>query len=73
MSLFAWASTFGMGLGPLVSRLFANWKWAFWVQVIMDVILVALFIVFFKETRESVLSRKAEALNQYYENCEQAG
>ena len=41
MALFAGASTFGMGLGPLVSGLFANWRWVFWVQVIMGVILVA--------------------------------
>ncbi|KAH8650385.1 major facilitator superfamily domain-containing protein [Tricladium varicosporioides] len=74
MALFAGASTFGMGLGPLVSGLFARWRWAFWVQVIMGVVLVAIFTFFFKETRGSVLlSRKAEALNQYYQNCEQAG
>jgi hypothetical protein len=37
----------------------------------MGVILLAVFIIFFKETRGSVLlSRKAQALNQYYENCE---
>jgi MFS family permease len=73
MALFAGASTFGMGLGPLVSGLFANWRWVFWVQVIMGVILVAVFTIFFKETRGSILlSRKAQALNQYYENCEQA-
>lgn len=62
-----------MGLGPLVSGLFADWRWSFWVQVIMCGILVAVFAIFFKETRGSVLlSQKAQALNQYYKECEQA-
>jgi multidrug resistance protein len=74
MALFAGASTFGMGLGPLISGLFTNWRWAFWIQVIMCGLLVAVFAVFFKETRGSVLlSRKAQFLNRYYEDCEQAG
>jgi MFS family permease len=74
MALFSGASTFGMGLGPLISGLFANWRWAFWVQVIMCGIQVATFAIFFKETRGSVLlSQKAQALNEYYEECEQAG
>ena len=74
MALFAGASAFGMGLGPLVSGLLANWRWTFWVQVIMCGILVAVFAIFFKETRGSVLlSQKAQALNKYYEECEQAG
>lgn len=74
MALFAGASTFGMGLGPLVSGLFVNWRWALWAQVIMCGILVAVFAIFFKETRGTVLlSQRAQALNQYYEECEQAG
>ncbi|KAH9204866.1 major facilitator superfamily domain-containing protein [Leptodontidium sp. 2 PMI_412] len=74
MALFAGASTFGMGLGPLVSGLFVNWRWALWVQVIMCGILVAVFAIFFKETRETVLlSQKTQAPNQCYEECEQAG
>ena len=74
MALFSGASTFGMGLGPLISGLFTNWRWAFWVQVIMCGIQVATFAIFFKETKGSVLlSQKAQALNEYYEECEQAG
>jgi hypothetical protein len=35
---------------------------------------VVTFAIFFKETRGSVLlSQKAQALNEYYEECEQAG
>ena len=74
MALFAGASTFGMGLGPLVSGLFTSWRWAIWVQVMMYGALFATFAIFFKETRGSVLlSRKARALNRYYEDREQAG
>ena len=60
MVLFARASTFGMGLSPLVSGLFANQRWVFWVQVIIGMVLVTIFTIFFKETRGSIiLSQKA--------------
>ena len=74
MALFSGASIFSMGLSPLISGLFTNWRWAFWVQVIMCGIQVAAFAIFFKETRGSVLlSQKAQALNEYYDECEKAG
>ncbi|OAL56843.1 MFS general substrate transporter [Pyrenochaeta sp. DS3sAY3a] len=77
MALFSGAALFGTGLGPLVCGFIAqnlSWRWIFYVQTISCGTMVALIIVIFKETRGSVLlSRKAKALNQWYEAREQAG
>ncbi|KAK3313156.1 major facilitator superfamily domain-containing protein [Apodospora peruviana] len=52
----------------------APWKWIFWHQVIMGVVLMVALVVLFKESRGSVLlSRKARALNKWYEELEKAG
>jgi multidrug resistance protein len=77
MALFSGAALFGTGLGPLVSGFVAQnttWRWIFYMQAIADGVMVALIIIIFKETRGSVLlSRKAKALNKYYEAHEAAG
>lgn len=77
MALFSGAALFGTGLGPLVSGFIAqnaSWRWVFWLQAITCGILVAAVALFFKETRGSILlSRKARALNQWIEACEEAG
>ncbi|KAF2031319.1 MFS general substrate transporter [Setomelanomma holmii] len=77
MALFSGGALFGTGLGPLVCGFVAQnttWRWIFYLQAIADGLIVALIIVIFKETRGSVLlSRKAKALNQYYEARETAG
>jgi multidrug resistance protein len=77
MALFSGGALFGTGLGPLVSGFIAQnttWRWIFYMQAIADGLMVALIIVIFKETRGSVLlSRKAKALNKYYEAREAAG
>lgn len=77
MAIYSGAALFGTGLGPLVSGFIAEyllWRWVFYVQVILGGILTTAVILFFKETRGSVLlSRKAQALNRYYEEMEAAG
>jgi MFS family permease len=77
MALFSGGALFGTGLGPLVSGFIAqntNWRWVFWVQVITCGILIAAVTLFFSETRGSILlSRKARALNKWYEELENAG
>jgi multidrug resistance protein len=77
MALFSGAALFGTGFGPVVTGFVAqnlNWRWMFWLQTIMDGILVVVFLICFKETRGSVLlSRKAKALNSWYAECEEAG
>jgi multidrug resistance protein len=77
MALFSGGALFGTGFGPLVSGFVAqntSWRWIFYMQAIADGVMVALIIVVFKETRGSVLiSRKASALNKYYEAREAAG
>lgn len=77
MALFAGMALFGTGLGPLVSGFVAqnlDWRWVFWVQVIICGICILAVIIFFKETRGSViLSRKATLLNRWYEARENSG
>ena len=77
MALFAGFAFFGTGLGPLVSGLLAQhllWRWIFYVQVMTCGFLMLLLVIFFKETRGSVLlSRRGHALNTWYEKREKAG
>ncbi|KAL6716519.1 hypothetical protein ACLMJK_006086 [Lecanora helva] len=77
MALFSGAALFGTGLGPLVSGFIAQrllWRWVFYVQVITCGLFILAVVLFFKETRGSVLlSRRAGLLNQWYEAREQVG
>ena len=77
MVLFAGSTIFGTGLGPLVSGFVAqnlDWRWVFYLQVMTSGVLVTLVVVYFKETRGSILlSRKAKALNRWYEELEAVG
>jgi len=77
MALFSGAALFGTGLGPLVSSFVAyhtTWRWIFYLQVITCGTVQILVILFFKETRGSVLlSQKAKCLNKYYDQLEAAG
>lgn len=77
MALFSGAALFGTGLGPLVCGFIAQhttWRWIFYLQTIVDGVLIAIVVVCFKETRGSVLlSRKGKALNKWYEAREKAG
>lgn len=82
MALFSGAVLAGTGAGPLVAAAFVArvrdattaWRWTFWHQVISDGLLLLALIIFFRETRASVLlSRKAAKLNKWYEQLEKAG
>jgi MFS family permease len=77
MTQFSAGVLFGTGLGPFIMCVVAqhlHWRWIFWIQVIMDGALVVVLILCFKETRGSVLlSRKAKALNKWYEQRESVG
>ena len=77
MALFSGAAFLGTGLGPLCSGFIAqhlSWRWVFYVQVIDCGLIILLVMLFFKETRGSVLlSRRAKALNSWYEAREQKG
>lgn len=82
MALFSGSVLVGTGLGPLVSAVLVyrfegdgeKWKWVFWHQAIMGGVTMVLMVVFFKESRGSVvLSRKAKALNRWYEAREKCG
>ena len=77
MVIFVGMTLFGTGLGPLVSDFVAQnalWRWVYYIQVITCGTLIAAVALFFKETRGSILlSRKAGALNKWYEELEAAG
>ncbi|PNY25192.1 Uncharacterized protein TCAP_04871 [Tolypocladium capitatum] len=82
MALFSGSVLVGTGVGPLVAaeliQVVGNptlaWKWAFWHQVILDLVLVAAFFLFFRESRASVLlTRKAGTLNRWYQELEARG
>ncbi len=77
MALFSGAALFGTGLGPLCSGFIAqnmSWRWVFYVQTITCGFFILAVILFFKETRGSVLlSRRARTLNSWYESREKVG
>ncbi|KAL7939236.1 major facilitator superfamily domain-containing protein [Trichoderma chlorosporum] len=82
MALFSGAVLAGTGAGPLVSAALIEtvgrnnlaWKWSFWVQVILDAVLLLALILFFKESRASVLlTKKAKKVNKWYEELETYG
>ncbi|KAK2039001.1 major facilitator superfamily transporter [Colletotrichum somersetense] len=84
MALFSGAVLAGTGAGPFVASLIVKrmgaenatraWKWIFWHQVIIDAVLVVALAFLFEESRGSViLSRKAEALNDWYQAREESG
>jgi MFS family permease len=77
MVVFSGAALFGTGLSPLISGVIvyhSTWRWVYYSHAIVSGAFVVLIILFFKETRGSVLlSRKASALNKYYGQLEAAG
>jgi MFS family permease len=77
MVIFVGMTLLGTGLGPLVSDFVAqnvSWRWVYYIQTITCGLLIAAVALFFKETRGSILlSRKARALNKWYEELEAAG
>lgn len=77
MALFSAAALFGTGLAPLISGVIVShttWRWIYYTHAIVSGFFVIIIFVFFQETRGSVLlSRKANALNTYYEGLEAAG
>jgi MFS family permease len=77
MVIFVGMTLFGTGLGPLVSDFIAqntSWRWVYYLQTLTCGLLIAAVALFFNETRGSILlSRKAKALNKWYEELEAAG
>lgn len=77
MAIFTGAALCGTGIGPMISGIITQhlkWQWIFHVQTITCGIVVVALFIFFPETRGSVLlSRKADALNKWYEFSESTG
>ncbi|TDZ22390.1 Efflux pump atB [Colletotrichum orbiculare MAFF 240422] len=70
MAVFSGGALCGAGLGPLISGFivqYANWRWVFWYQVIINGLTAIALVIFLPETRANVLlRRKADALNRWY-------
>ncbi|KAL2868911.1 MFS transporter [Aspergillus lucknowensis] len=77
MALFTGSAFFGTGLAPMISSAIVqhtSWRWIYWSHAIVTGIFVLVILLFFQETRGSVLlSQKARTLNTYYEQLEAAG
>lgn len=77
MALFSGSALFGTGLAPLLAGVVVthtSWRWIYYSHAIVSAVFVVIIFFFFKETRGSVLlSRKAKALNLYYDQLETAG
>ncbi|BDD58236.1 hypothetical protein MAP00_003528 [Monascus purpureus] len=77
MSMFAGSSLFGIGFGPLICGFVAQhttWRWIFYFQSIIAGMICLSVLLFFPETRSTVvLRKKAKVLNDWYEKLEQAG
>ncbi|GIK05312.1 hypothetical protein Aspvir_009418 [Aspergillus viridinutans] len=77
MALFSGAALFGTGLAPMLAGAVVQhttWRWVWYSHAIVSAVFVVIIFFFFKETRGSVLlSRKAKALNTYYDKLESAG
>ena len=77
MALYSGCALAGTGMGPMISGFIvehASWRWVFYHQIISLSITMAAMFLAFKETRGSVLlSRRAKALNRYFEELEQTG
>jgi MFS family permease len=77
MALFSGAALFGTGLAPMLAGAVVQhttWRWVWYSHAIVSAVFVVIIFLFFKETRGSVLlSRKAKALNTYYDQLESAG
>jgi MFS family permease len=75
MAIYSGSALAGTGAGPLISGFIVekvSWRWVFYVQVISIGTTLAVIILFFNETRGSILlSRKAKAINQYYDKLEE--
>ncbi|CAG7921853.1 unnamed protein product [Penicillium olsonii] len=77
MTLFSAGALFGTGLGPLVCGFigqYTTWRWIFYLQIIIAALISVAVILFFRETRSTVVLRsKAAKLNKWYEQLEAAG
>jgi MFS family permease len=77
MAIFCGAAIFGTGAGPLFAGFVvqrASWRWVYYSQAIAAAAALIALTIVLKETRGSVLlSRKAKALNAWYDNLERAG
>ncbi|EYE93761.1 MFS transporter [Aspergillus ruber CBS 135680] len=77
MAIYSGGALFGTGLAPLISSMivyYTSWRWVYYSHAIAAGCLVVLMFLFFKETRGNVILReKAQALNKYYDQLEEAG
>jgi MFS family permease len=68
MSIFGMTSVIGIALGPFVGGAInsgLNWRWIYWVQLIVGAGFLPLFLIILRETRgDVILMRKAKKLRK---------
>lgn len=71
MAIFAGTAFSGTGFGPMVSGIITDhlsWRWIYYLQTLTCSLVMLALLIWFPETRGSVvLSRKARALNDWYD------
>lgn len=76
MAIYSASALAGTGVGPLCCGFIVprtTWRWVFWHQVISLGTVMLLMLIFFQETRGSVLlSRKAAKINKYLDAIDAA-
>ena len=74
MAIFAGGTLFGTGFGSVPSGAlvqYLGWRWIWYVQIILVGVTVSVMFATYRETRGSiVLSKKAAALNRWYDEVE---
>lgn len=68
MSIFGMTSVVGIALGPFIGGAIQsglNWRWIYWIQIIIDAALLPLFYWILKETRgDVILAKRAKQLRK---------
>ena len=68
MSIFGMTSVVGIALGPFIGGAIQsglNWRWIYWIQIIVDAGLLPFFYIILKETRgDVILAKRAKRLRK---------
>lgn len=68
MSIFSMTSVVGIALGPFIGDAIQsglNWRWIYWIQIIVDAALLPVFWLILSETRgDTILANKAKKMRK---------
>lgn len=74
MAIYSGFAIGGTGAGPLISGIICDhvsWRWVFYSHAVAVALLLCAQVLLFRETRGSILlSRRANAINKYYDDID---